>query len=104
MGTKSYGKGLVQTAYPFGTFGRMKFTTHKYMTASGMPIHNVGVQPNIVINSNPQPTKNTKSVSIHSCPAAGKARDRMLGCAIKLHKLGLRIGEFVNALSKRKID
>ena len=50
MGTRSYGKGIVQTKFPIGAQGQIQFTTHKFMTAAGIQIHEVGVLPDIVVN------------------------------------------------------
>ena len=100
MGTRSYGKGIVQTAYPFGALGRIKFTTHQYMTAAGLQIHEVGVLPDIVVNSDPRPTYGAAAVAINRCPVAGKSEDRMLGCAILFLQNDGRIDRFVNALPK----
>lgn len=100
MGTRSYGKGIVQTAYPFGALGRIKFTTHKYMTAAGLQIHGVGVLPDIVVNGDPRPAYGAASVAIDTCPAAGKAQDRMLGCAILFLQNDRKIDRFLNALPK----
>jgi len=100
MGTRSYGKGIVQTAYPFGPLGRIKFTTHKYMTSAGLQIHGVGVLPDIVVNGDPRPAYGAAAVAIDSCPVAGKAQDRMLGCAILFLQNGGKIDQFLNALPK----
>ena len=100
MGTRSYGKGIVQTAYPFGALGRIKFTTHKYMTAAGLQIHGVGVLPDIVVNSDPRPAAGAAAVAVNRCPFAGKAEDRMLGCAILFLQNDSRIDQFLNALPK----
>ena len=78
MGTRSNGKGIVQTTYPFGELWRVKFTTHKYMTAAGLQIQGVGVLPDIVVNDDLRPTYGAAAVHIDRCPTAGKARDRML--------------------------
>ena len=100
MGTRSYGKGIVQTAYPFGARGRVKFTTHKYVTAAGRQIQGVGVLPDIVVNGDPRPTYGTAAVPIDRCPTAGKARDRMLGCALLFLHQGRNLSAFIEALPK----
>lgn len=100
MGTRSYGKGIVQTAYPFGALGRLKFTTHKYLTAAGPQIHGIGVLPDIFINGDPRQAYGAAAVAIDTCPVAGKAQDRMLGCAILFLQNDREIDRFVNALPK----
>ena len=102
MGTRSYGKGIVQTAYPFGALGRVKFTTHKYMTAGGLQIQGVGVLPDIVVNGDPRPTYGAAAVPVDRCPVAGQARDRMLGCALLFLNQGRKIDAFLKALPRER--
>jgi len=49
MGTKSFGKGSVQTISPLngGKFGAMRMTTSRYYTPSGRSIQSVGISPDI---------------------------------------------------------
>ncbi|HEY9081460.1 S41 family peptidase [Magnetovibrio sp.] len=47
MGTKSFGKGSVQTISPLGEYGAMKMTTARYFTPSGRSIQSVGITPDI---------------------------------------------------------
>jgi len=51
MGTKSFGKGSVQTIAPLngGEFGAMRMTTSRYYTPSGRSIQAVGITPDIVV-------------------------------------------------------
>ena len=46
IGTKTYGKGIVQSYYPVaGTGGYIKITTEAYYTPNGICIHGVGITP-----------------------------------------------------------
>ena len=47
MGTKSFGKGSVQTISPLGDYGAMRMTTARYYTPSGRSIQAVGISPDI---------------------------------------------------------
>jgi len=48
IGSKTYGKGSVQTVHPIGENGTaLKLTTAKYYTPSGECIHGTGIFPNI---------------------------------------------------------
>jgi len=47
MGTKSFGKGSVQTIAPLGAYGAIKMTTARYYTPSGRSIQSVGISPDI---------------------------------------------------------
>ena len=49
LGTKSFGKGSVQTIIPLEKNGAMRLTTALYFTPSGKSIQKVGIQPDIVV-------------------------------------------------------
>lgn len=49
VGTKTFGKGSVQTIIPMGDGSGMKLTTAKYFTPNGTSIHDVGIIPDIVV-------------------------------------------------------
>ncbi|MDT8858047.1 S41 family peptidase [Paracoccaceae bacterium Fryx2] len=50
VGTKSFGKGSVQTVIPLRGDGAMRLTTARYYTPSGRSIQALGVAPDIVVN------------------------------------------------------
>ena len=49
IGTKSFGKGSVQTVMPLRGDGAMRLTTARYYTPSGRSIQALGVSPDIVV-------------------------------------------------------
>ena len=49
LGTKSFGKGSVQTVIPMRDGSALRLTTAKYYTPSGRTIHELGVVPDVVI-------------------------------------------------------
>jgi carboxyl-terminal processing protease len=49
MGTKSFGKGSVQTIIPLSGSGAMRLTTSRYYTPSGRSIQATGIVPDIVV-------------------------------------------------------
>ena len=49
LGTKSFGKGSVQTIIPVHPFGALRMTTAKYFTPSGKSIQKKGIVPDIVV-------------------------------------------------------
>ena len=49
VGTKSFGKGSVQTLIPMKGEGAMRLTTARYYTPSGRSIQALGVMPDIVV-------------------------------------------------------
>lgn len=49
VGTKSFGKGSVQTIMPVKGGGAMRLTTARYYTPSGRSIQGLGVSPDIIV-------------------------------------------------------
>ncbi len=49
LGTKSFGKGSVQTIVPLSGHGAMRLTTARYYTPSGRSIQAVGIEPDIIV-------------------------------------------------------
>ncbi|MGR3744473.1 MAG: S41 family peptidase, partial [Pseudooceanicola nanhaiensis] len=49
VGTKSFGKGSVQTVMPLRGDGAMRLTTARYYTPSGRSIQSLGISPDIVV-------------------------------------------------------
>ena len=50
MGTKTFGKGSVQTLLPMNNKAALKLTTARYYTPDGRSIQAEGIQPDIVLN------------------------------------------------------
>jgi carboxyl-terminal processing protease len=50
MGTRSFGKGSVQTIIPLDGRGALRLTTALYYTPSGRSIQGQGIAPDIVVN------------------------------------------------------
>jgi carboxyl-terminal processing protease len=51
LGTKSFGKGSVQTIIPLPGHGAMRLTTARYYTPSGRSIQAKGIDPDIVVEA-----------------------------------------------------
>jgi carboxyl-terminal processing protease len=47
LGSRSFGKGSVQTVIPIGSFGALKLTTARYFTPAGRSIQAKGISPDI---------------------------------------------------------
>lgn len=50
VGTKTYGKGIVQTVIPLTDGSGMSVTSARYFTPNGVCIHGVGIEPDIKID------------------------------------------------------
>jgi carboxyl-terminal processing protease len=66
MGTKSFGKGSVQTVVPLGAHGAMRLTTARYYTPSGRSIQAKGIDPDIIV-------ERAKLESLQTGPARSEA-------------------------------
>ena len=53
VGTATFGKGLVQTVMPLSKGRAIKITTSRYYTPSGDSIHDVGIEPDVLVDETP---------------------------------------------------
>lgn len=108
MGTRSFGKGSVQTVMRLPIEGALKLTTALYYSPSGEAIQARGVVPNITLNGAEDKTQEahetdlpgslpakgqghhttTASVDVQACPVASDGKDRELGCAVSYLRAG----------------
>ncbi len=73
VGTKSFGKGSVQTLLPLKGEGAMRLTTARYYTPSGRSIQSLGVMPDIVVN---QPVVDPNAQGTEAAAADKEAKQR----------------------------
>lgn len=65
IGTKTFGKGVVQTIYPLPDGSAVKITTARYLTPRNRDINHLGITPDIVLDENKgarfgDPTRDTQ--------------------------------------------
>lgn len=63
LGTRSFGKGSVQTVIPLPGHGAMRLTTARYFTPSGRSIQGKGIDPDIVVE--PAKVERIKESGLH---------------------------------------
>lgn len=84
VGTKTFGKGLVQTVHPLSDGSGVAITTQKYLTSAGHDINKKGVIPDVVVelpkvkvdkNGNPDPiqVKKLKDTQLEKAKSLLKA-------------------------------
>jgi carboxyl-terminal processing protease len=61
IGTRSFGKGSVQTIIPLGANGAIRLTTARYYTPSGRSIQAKGIEPDIVVEQELPPELQSKA-------------------------------------------
>jgi carboxyl-terminal processing protease len=69
IGTKSFGKGSVQTVMPLAGDGAMRLTTARYYTPSGRSIQALGVSPDIVVQQ-PEPVAADETATEEEQPSS----------------------------------
>ena len=72
LGTKTFGKGSVQTILPLDNRSALRLTTAEYFTPNGRSIHETGIQPDIVMERNTQAPQGAaaRGTSPEGTPAA----------------------------------
>jgi carboxyl-terminal processing protease len=61
LGTRSFGKGSVQTVIPMGNDGAIRLTTARYYTPSGRSIQGLGIAPDV-------PVQESREEEVHYLP------------------------------------
>ncbi len=56
IGTRTFGKGVVQTIFNLPNEGALKITTARYLTPAGRDIQHHGIEPDVVINQDTNPS------------------------------------------------
>ena len=56
IGTRTFGKGVVQSILPLPDQGALKITTARYLTPAGRDIQHHGIEPDVVIDQDPNPS------------------------------------------------
>ena len=69
VGTRSFGKGSVQTVVPLRGDGAMRLTTARYYTPSGRSIQALGISPDIVVE---QPRRAPAATAEEEAPATAR--------------------------------
>ncbi|SDF06577.1 S41 family peptidase [Sulfitobacter delicatus] len=73
IGTKSFGKGSVQTVMPLRGDGAMRLTTARYYTPSGRSIQALGVSPDIVVAQPPTKPETEEDENLPARPLRSEA-------------------------------
>jgi len=76
IGTKSFGKGSVQTIMPLRGEGAMRLTTARYYTPSGRSIQALGVSPDIIVE---QPRRKLDSDEVEETSRGGRTEADLRG-------------------------
>jgi carboxyl-terminal processing protease len=78
MGTKSFGKGSVQTVIPLKNHGAMRLTTSRYYTPSGTSIQAKGIEPDIEVK-----TAKVQAIDLGIANSEADLRGRLINEQVK---------------------
>jgi len=81
VGTKTFGKGSVQTVIPLSDGSGLRLTTAKYFTPTGRSIHGIGITPDIVVEP-PKPdatAQRQKEEDARRLSAGERPREQRIG-------------------------
>ncbi len=76
VGTRSFGKGSVQTVMPLRGDGAMRLTTSRYYTPSGRSIQALGVAPDILVEQPPRRPATEDEPTAAAAPQRGESQLR----------------------------
>lgn len=80
VGTKTFGKGSVQTIIPLSDGSGLRLTTAKYYTPNGQMIHEKGIIPDIVVEeAKPEPVEGEAAASTPRPRRSGLPDDDLSG-------------------------
>lgn len=93
IGTKSFGKGIVQSLYQLKNGSGVKFTTAEYFSVDKKPVHKVGITPDIIIENPVIDLSKYPTFSKENKPSLGNVSLDVLGAEMILETLSYDINK-----------
>lgn len=93
VGTKSFGKGVVQSLYPLKNESGVKFTTAEYLSVNRTPVHKIGITPDIEVTNKKTDLSQYPAFSKSKKPVLGTVSLDVLSAEMILDTLGYEINE-----------
>lgn len=104
VGTKSFGKGIVQTLYPLVDGSGVKFTTAEYFSVDKTPVHKIGITPDIIVeNERPDISKYPEFSNLKK-PVLGSVSLDVLAAEMILDTLGYDVYEPDGVYDQKSFD
>lgn len=91
VGTNSYGKGVVQSILPLIDGSGVKFTTAEYFSVNKIPVHKIGITPDIIIKNEKIDISKYPKFSNEKKPQLGSVSLDVLAAEMILEELGYEI-------------
>ena len=93
VGTQSFGKGIVQSLYPLVDGSGVKFTTAEYFSVDRIPVHKIGITPDIIVENEKIDLDKYPSFSNKNKPVLGNVSLDVLSAEMILETLGYTVEE-----------
>lgn len=104
VGTKSFGKGIVQTLYPLVDKSGVKFTTAEYFSVDRTPVHKIGITPDITIENEKIDLSKYPQFSKEKKPTLGSVSLDVLATEMILKTLGYDVNEPDGVYDQKSFD
>lgn len=104
VGTKSFGKGIVQTLYPLIGGSGVKFTTAEYFSVDRTPVHKVGITPDIIVENEKMDISKYPQFSKTKKPVLGNVSLDVLAAEMILDTLGYTVDEPDGVYDQKSFD
>jgi carboxyl-terminal processing protease len=104
IGTNSYGKGIVQSLYPLIDGSGVKFTTAEYFSVDKIPVHKIGITPDIIVQNEKVDISKYPVFSKNKKPELGNVSLDVLSAEMILMELGYEVNEPDGVYDKTSFD
>lgn len=104
VGTKSFGKGIVQTLYPLVDKSGVKFTTAEYFSVDRTPVHKIGITPDIIVENKKIDFSKYPQFSKEKKPILGTVSLDVLAAEMILETLGYEVNEPDGVYDQKSFD
>lgn len=104
VGTKSFGKGVVQTLYPLVDGSGVKFTTAEYFSIDKTPVHKIGITPDITVENEKIDLSKYPTFSKEKKPSLGSVSLDVLSAEMILDTLGYDVNEPDGVYDQKSFD
>lgn len=104
VGTKSFGKGIVQTLYPLVDKSGVKFTTAEYFSVDKTPVHKIGITPDITVENEKIDLTKYPQFSKEKKPVLGSVSLDVLSAEMILDTLGYDVDEPDGVYDQKSFD
>ena len=91
VGTKTFGKGIVQSLYALTDRSGVKFTTAEYFSVNKTPVHKIGIEPDIVVENKTIDLVQYPKFSQKNKPVLGTVGLDVLSAEMILNELGYKV-------------